>query len=313
MEELLSFLSKIHDDFKKNLVAFNDILDRLPDDKKTVSVAQLDDIAFMMQDVSTAINQYKNIILKLEDKYFCDDENQFVLSFQNSIENFGIENNEKLSCTNFYKNSIKSQILKHKYSDILKNKTSKNEPNVSNKNTIILDNIDGVDLQNNYLELPVVKELENIPPAFYWYSGDKLHKSGIYTSLCKNFYVKVPFPNLLNPAKDFNSKSIKCKHETLNDCHSNKKKLASIYGGDVKECFYVHKKEKFNKVGSQYRCNVESFGNHKILDYDLKKVSNFDIKHLLLYSLSDDILAILWYQNRLKNNQKIVFTNLDTY
>ena len=304
MEDICAFLEKLDENMTKNLTLFNLLKSKIPNYKPPLYDKNLDLLASKLQMVSKHIEEYKKIITEIEDKYFCDDEKQFVLAFDgefNSSEN--------------YKKSMKSQILKHKYSEILSEEhKKKNKKEVTSEfKTITLDDVEGVALKNNPIKLPVVENLSDIPAAFYWYKGDKFYKKGIYVSLCKNFYVKVPFPNLLNPSKEFNLKTIKCKYETLQECQANKKKLSMIYGGEVKECFYVHKKEKFNKVGSQYRCYIETFGNHEILDHDLKRVSHFDIKHLLMYSLSDNLLAMIWYQNIFKDVNRLVFTNLDVY
>lgn len=55
---------------------------------------------------------------------------------------------------------------------------------------------------------------------------------------------------------------------------------------------------------------MESFGNHATLQNDLDVVSNYDIKHMLMYSLSDDLLSMIWYQNKFRNGELII-TNLD--
>ncbi len=318
MEKICDFFKKLDDNLKKSLSTYNNIALNLPKNKKCLSDAHLDELAVKMQSVSATIELYKEAISKLEDIYFSDDDKQFVLSVQKNLHGINVKCGEELNCVDSYKKSMTTQITKHKYSEVLTRTYPQctepvHDKNVHKTGTITLDNIEGVDLQKNFLELPIAETLESIPPAFYWYTGDKYHKSGIYISLCKDFHIKIPFPNLINLTKEFNSKSIKCKYETLTECQTNKKKIATIYGGEVKECFYVHKKEKFNKVGTPYRCAVETFGNHKLLNFDLKRVSNLDIKHLLMHSLSDDILAILWYQNKFKVRQKLVFTNLDTY
>lgn len=313
---LCAFLDKLHENLSKSLLSFNSIKKTLPVDKKNIADDTLDYLASKIEKVNDEIEKYRKSILELEDKYFYDDEHQFVLSFNT-------DEKEELASPNYidsYKKSINSQIIKHKYSDVLmlglsNQKKVKNVISNESKNTneIILNKIEDVDLQSNVLKLPVIKNLQDMPSAFYWFEGDQFYKKGIYTSLCKNFYVKVPFPNLINASKDYKLKSIRCKYATLQECQANKKKISSIYNTDVKECFYVHKKEKFNKVGSQYRCALETFGNHEILDNDLEKVSHFDIKHILMYSLSDDLLAILWYQNKFKDSKELVFTNLDIY
>lgn len=173
--------------------------------------------------------------------------------------------------------------------------------------------IEGVDLQNNVLKLPIIDNLKNIPPMFYWYNGCRIYKQGIYICICPGFCVKVPFPNLLyGPERESKSNSVKCKYIDKRTCAANKKKISEIYNSEIKQCSYVHTKERFNKIGNIYRCSLERFGNHDSLDDDLKYISNFDIKHLLMYSVSDDLLAAIWYQNKFKNGD-LVLSNLDIF
>jgi hypothetical protein len=312
------FLDKLDDNLSKSLTYFNNIKNNLKPHKKEASVGEIDALANKIQKITISLAEYTRAIEELEDLYFCDDANQFVLSFEpKQSEPFRQQNH-----IDTFKKSIKSQIMKHKYSEVLFSKTSENKnktitlDNASKllNETITLNKIDDVDLQENILELPIIKNIQEIPPSFYWYEGDKFYKKGIYISLCKNFFIKVPFPNVINNAsKDYKLNSIRCKYVTLQECQANKKKISEIHNSTIRDCYYVHKKEKFNKIGSQYRCVIESLGNYDTLDQDLEKTTNFDIKHLLMYSLSDDLLAALWYQNKFKDSRGLVFTNLDTF
>lgn len=173
-----------------------------------------------------------------------------------------------------------------------------------------LTHINGVDLQTNTLTLPVIDKIEELPPAFYWFDGDLTHKKGIYTCLGNGFYVKVAFPNMIAGTNKI--KSIRCKYGTLKDCERNKKKISEVHKSDIRKCQYVHRKEKFNKVGSIFRCEYEQFGMHESLNTDLDKVDRFDIRHLLMYSLSDDLLTLIWYQNKFKDGN-LFLSGLDTF
>jgi hypothetical protein len=66
----------------------------------------------------------------------------------------------------------------------------------------------------------------------------------------------------------------------------------------MRDCYYVHRKEQFIKVGSTHRCDVESFGNHDTLTRDLNMITNSDIKRLLMNASSDMLLSNIWYQNK---------------
>jgi hypothetical protein len=177
---------------------------------------------------------------------------------------------------------------------------------------IELTEVEGVQLQGNVLRLPVVTKLTHIPPTFYWFGGDSVYKPGIYSSVCPGFYVKAAFPDVL-PSYDENFKrqSLKCKYYTRELCTANKRYIAAAHDyHDVKTCNYVHKNETFIRLGTRHRCAVESVGNHKTLDADLSNLSNFDIKHMLMSSLGDDILSAIWYQNKFKNGN-LVLSNLN--
>jgi hypothetical protein len=176
-----------------------------------------------------------------------------------------------------------------------------------------INEIDGAPLQGNTLRLPIAHKIAEIPPMFHWFEGSNEYKKGVYVCLCPGFYVRVAFPNVLVPSeKDNRLYSLRCKYESKQMCDINKKKISQIHNSEARECFYVHKKERFNKVSTQYRCIVESLGNHDRLDEDLGLLTHFDIKHLLMYSLSDDLLAALWYQNKFLYGN-LLLSNLDTY
>lgn len=310
-----SFLDKLDENLMRSMHAFDQIKNSVVHQN-----AHMDKLANKMLRVMESLDRYKKSIQELE-KHFHDDDHQFILSFDSiQPEQFYSKNHIQT-----YKKSLETQIIKHKYSDILSMSAPRSIVNtnanpdaipnaIPKKEVMNLSSIEDVDLQSNVLQLPVVKNIQDIQPAFYWYEGDRYYKKGIYICLCNNFYIKVPFPNVLSGnSKEYKLNSVRCKYMTAQDCQANKKKISEIHNSDIRECYYVHKKQKFNKVGSIFRCNIESLGNHSTLDQDLEKVTNFDIKHLLMYSLSDDLLAALWYQNKFKDGRDLVFTNLDIY
>ena len=300
------FLEKLNTDLNKNLIALEIIKSETKDNVDIGMKIDTDLISIKIENITATLEKYKKSIKEIEDQYFHDDDNQFVLSFDGDIS-MPFQQDNYIST---YKSVLTSQIIKHKN---INKKYNHDDKNIENKRKI-LNEIEGVDLQSNILNLPIISDIKSIPPAFYWYEGDKFHKKGIYICLCQGFYVKVAFPNVISGAsKDHKLNSIKCKYTTIEECKQNKKKNSEIYGSEIRECFYVHKKECFNKVGSIFRCSIENFGNHQTLNDDLKRVQNFDIKHLLMYSLSDDLLAILWYQNKFKDGNNLVFANIGTF
>lgn len=175
----------------------------------------------------------------------------------------------------------------------------------------VLHSIDSVDLKGNALRIPLVSRLEDMTPMFCWFKGDATHKKGVYVCICKGFYIRVSLANVVHGTdKDSKANTIRCRYITRSLCDSHKHK--SLQGRNDKKCKYVHKGERFNKVGSIYRCSVEGFGNQNTLNDDLRMVSTFDIKHMLMYSLGDDLLSLLWYQNTFRDSSHLVFTNIDT-
>ena len=176
-----------------------------------------------------------------------------------------------------------------------------------------LQSIDSINISPNVLKLPVIDDIQNIPPVMYWYKGDSQNKPGIYTCICPGFYANIPFPNLVSVnEQNYKVNSIACRYITKQNCIEHKRKNSAIYNSEVRQCTYVHKKEKFVKIGSNYRCNIESFGNHERLLQDLDIVDNNDIKHILMYSLSDTLLSMIWYQNKFKSGN-LILQNLDMY
>lgn len=191
--------------------------------------------------------------------------------------------------------------------DRFNNKKKRTVINISNK---VLHNINNIPLYNNNLTLPIISNLSYLPSLFYWFNGDIINKEGIYLRLIDNVIAEIPFPNLYSSKHEqFKKKTIRCKYYNYNTCLNIRKKYAKIHKTNIKECFYTHQNEKFNKVGNIYRCNLESFGNHESLEKDLNNINISDIKFLLMNSLSDLLLVIIWLQKNVK--KPILLNNLD--
>jgi hypothetical protein len=181
----------------------------------------------------------------------------------------------------------------------------------NNKNYILEKSIQ---LANQTINIPVVDTLEEIPPMFCWWAGDSKHKAGIYICLAPNFYLEVPFPNLIcKNSKNFKHKSIPCKYKTNKNCYEKQLEFSKIYKTEIRQCNFVHIGEQYIKIGSDYRCpNLPSFGNFETLSEDLNTISLSDIKIILMNSSSDLLLIYLWYANHL-NLGEIVFNDLDVF
>jgi hypothetical protein len=220
-----------------------------------------------------------------------------------------IEEQENPSIISEYKDKFKDSMNKH----ILMHKDKKGKHTKPTTLYKAIQQIDEKDISPNQINIPIIHNLCDMTPMFYWYDGDYYHKQGIYTCIADGFYIKVPFPSTISTSdKNFKMNSIPCKYETKEFCLKNKKYISEIYKTDVRECSYVHKKEKFEKIGSIYKCSIENFGNYDRLINDLNYIGMPDIKRLLMYSLSDILLASIWYQNQF-NDGELVISNLDIF
>ena len=162
------------------------------------------------------------------------------------------------------------------------------------------------------IDLPIVDELSQMKPTFYWYAGDKKNKEGIYMALMSGLYIQVPFPDLISKnSKNFKHKSIPCKYKTYQQCREKQAEYSRIYNTELRQCNFVHVGEQFIKIGSDFRCpNLPSFGAHETLAEDISTVTLPDIKNILMNASSDLLLITMWRLRHL-NLGEIVFTNLD--
>lgn len=155
-------------------------------------------------------------------------------------------------------------------------------------------------------KIPIISKITEIPPSLYWYNGDSYNPAGIYTCLSRDFYVQVPFPNVVDATQDFNrTGSIKCKYNSLNDCKKAREDLASKYKSEMRECKFAHKGDNYIKIGTTFRCqNKPRFGNHYHLKDDINEINNTDIKSILMYALSDVLLSSIWFQKQNNSDSK---------
>ena len=165
----------------------------------------------------------------------------------------------------------------------------------------------------NPITFPIIPKLSFTVPIFYWFNGDKINSRGAYARICDNIVCKIPFPDLYDSSnKNFKKKTIQCKYYDDKICLNNRARRAKIDREHIKECYFTHKNEKFNRLGNLYRCSVESFGNHETLNADLEKIKMKDIKLLLTSSLGDLLLVQMWLQKNFKDNNKlVVLDNID--
>jgi hypothetical protein len=156
------------------------------------------------------------------------------------------------------------------------------------------------------IELPVLKDLSDAPSALFYFDGPS-HPKGVYIAICKGFCIKVPFPHLTyRPHPDVWKFHQECKHHTAKECQRIRTKYATIHNTDVRECNYVHKGERFVRLGSSDRCSIERLGCHETLHQDLTEASTRDIKKVLLNATADIALAAMWYQNVFSDGNLII-------
>jgi hypothetical protein len=144
-------------------------------------------------------------------------------------------------------------------------------------------------------------------------------KAGLYMCITEGFYCQIPFPDVISSTNEnYKNKSTKCKYGTYEQCYSRRCDLAQFHKSEIRTCNFAHIGEKYNKLGTMYRCpSLEHFGNHKTLTQDIQNATITDIKHILMNSLSDIMLAAIWYQNNPKayyskpNQRMVVLSDLD--
>lgn len=165
------------------------------------------------------------------------------------------------------------------------------------------------------LQIPIVKSLEQIPPCMYFYDSRDLKESGIYINMGEKLYIKVPMPDL--DTANIPKGVTRCKNNTLNECAAERPssiedQLARRSKKIIKSgCNFLHSGDKMKKIGSESRCFINpTFGSIRNLPHDVEKTPESDIRTMLTYSLSDLLLAAVWFQKHDKNNE--VMKDIDT-
>lgn len=303
---ILEFMYKLDTNLNSSLNSFKKLVTNMD---KTVNMTELH---LVIQKNNQNLYNYLEQLKALELLYFTEqpsEKNKFLYSF--NIDQTLYNKN----FTNSFKTDAQLNINLHKLKSTQPMPPGLPEiiPNTKFKPNVNINVLDTKDISPNNLNIPIIKNLKDIPPMFHWFEGDNSYKKGIYVCMSKGFYSKVPFPNMVSTLdQNFKINSIPCKYETKLSCQLHKKKISEIFNSEVRECYYVHQKEKFVKIGSSYRCNVESFGNHNSLNNDINYVTIIDIKRILMHSLSDSLLSVLWYQNKFKNGD-LYLHNLEIY
>jgi len=175
----------------------------------------------------------------------------------------------------------------------------------------VITSLNEINLPNE-IRLRMVSRLDNLPPAFGWYQGDKKHREGMYIRLHENMFIRIPFPNVIDGTQNYaRNKTIKCKYETVDQCLENRKFLADRYSTEIRDCLFAHKGDTYAKVGTNFRCPANPrFGNHIHLKEDVSSMKADDIKPVLMYALSDLLACYLWNDFHHKND-RIVFSGVE--
>jgi hypothetical protein len=259
-------------------------------------------------------------ILKISDKYAneCFTKATEIREFVNLHDKYKDDEFPLFSVNReLYKNldwghEMEMEDKKNEILDNIKNITEKK--NIHEYKPIMYKNVK--DLYSTKIDfdwkIPIINRLNEMTPSLYWYNGDKNNPKGVYTCLSNGFNVQVPFPNTIDGTKDFNRVcSIKCKYNTTVDCLKVRQDLSNKFNSDIRPCNFAHAGEKYSKLGTSFRCpNIPRFGNHMFLNNDLNKLPDYDMKMMLMYSLSDVLLSSMWFQKH--KIKKLLLTNIDT-
>lgn len=157
-----------------------------------------------------------------------------------------------------------------------------------------------IELAHVNINLPVVNTLEDIKPAFVWYEPE----NKVYTCLTNGFYIEVPFPDTTDISTGGDrTKTVPCKHGDVNRCLKSREYAATKYNSSVRSCNFAHCGDVLTKVGIPARCpTMPRLGQHITLKHDIKKITEEDIRTVLMYGLSDSLLGLMWHQHSQSSN-----------
>jgi len=315
MEILIKKLNNIFDLQKEVLLELNNLdLVETDNNSNKVNIDYLENIEkyyFMLDIINKNTYQILDLTKKTKDHL-----QNYSTKIRSSIkkETNNTNNNKFINILDLHFNSINNemQLNTEKHREIYESIQQYHKLQSNNDISYTLEKT--VKLFNQTIKIPFVNSLKEIPPIFHWWNGDASHKSGIYICLSPNFYLEVPFPDLICKNSDaFKHKSIPCKYKTTQLCYEKQIDFSKIYKTEIRQCNFVHIGEQFIKIGSDFRCpNLPSFGAYDTLTEDLNSVTLPDIKTILMNSSSDLLLIYLWYSQH-QNLGEIIFTDLDIF
>lgn len=131
-------------------------------------------------------------------------------------------------------------------------------------------------------------------------------RDGIYLSPVRNVYVRVAMAEVAysKDQKDLvrTLGSIRCRYGTLDNCRSHV---------GARPCTFVHVGETFTRIGTASRCpTVPRIGAKDTLPSDLHALTPSDINTLLMHSVADLFLVMMWYRTNY-TSKVFVFDAID--
>ncbi len=132
-------------------------------------------------------------------------------------------------------------------------------------------------------KIPKIREMANIPPAFYFFEGDDMHARGVYICLSPGIVTHIPDVRVI-PESTSNSKHRTAACKDGLECQNF-------------ECSFAHPGTPYMKLGIGSRCpGNPGFGDKDSYGPDMDSISESDIRMLLLYALTDLFPAVAWLQ-----------------
>lgn len=152
------------------------------------------------------------------------------------------------------------------------------------------NHIIGTYTHNKCLEIPIIDDIKNIPPMFYYYRGNsgRVKRAGqfypgIYVRLANGTVAAVPtdievVPDISEASKKGTSK---CKNPL---CYQPR-------------CGFAHKGASYKKLSNTARCpGCPKFGNGETINDDCILATESDIRMVLMYGLNDLFSSAMWIE-----------------
>jgi len=293
--------------------------------------ADLDDSIEMAQTLEnyatylSSMNEKIENILDLSDKYACEclDRATAIRQFIEANEKHKdkpfhllIDNIDGQSWADITEREDETVETIKKVDEVIKECAVVKKKEFNQKTTMFKSLTDVYGVKTGFeFKLPIIARLQDLPTAFFWYNGDAANQAGVYTCLSRGFYIRVPLPNVIDTTQGYNrTGSIRCKYNTHDNCVQMRQELANRYNSQLRKCTFAHEGDKYVKIGTSFRCpSVPSFGAHGTLKSDINNVPSTDIQTMLMYSLSDMLLATMWFQKQklCDNGENITFGNIE--